>query len=110
MFKLLNTFKLKNIKHTTQATPQNTKCLSVKTKRCQNKTVLHGRVISSSTNAKYHTVQVDILANDLYFQELHAHLFAQNFDARLAGIVIRPDCPLFEKSPGEAQINTNQQQ
>ena len=26
-----------------------------------------------------------------------AHLFAENFDARLAGIVIWPDCPLFEK-------------
>ena len=29
-------------------------------------------------------------------------LFAQNFDARLAGLVIWPDCPLFDnKNPGD---------
>ena len=35
-----------------------------------------------------------------------ARLFAENCDARLAGIVIWPDDPLFEKnSPGEPEIN-----
>jgi len=66
----LNTFKFKSIKHTTQATPQNTTCLSVKKKRRQNKTVLRSRGISSSTNAKLNRVQVDIPANVLYFQAL----------------------------------------
>ena len=34
-----------------------------------------------------------------------ARLFAENFDARLAGIVILPDCPLFETSQGGPQIH-----
>ena len=34
-----------------------------------------------------------------------ARLFAENFGARLAGIVIWPDDQLFEKKPGEPEIN-----
>ena len=37
-----------------------------------------------------------------------ARLFAENFGARLAGIVIWPDDPLFEKSPGQPEINKKQ--
>ena len=34
-----------------------------------------------------------------------ARLFIHNFGARLAGIVIWPDDPLFETNPGEPDIN-----
>ena len=47
----------------------------------------------------------ELLENSDFLKMIYsfiAHHFAENFDARLAGIVIQSDCPLLEKKSRKA--------